>query len=213
MYSQAIYYVFPHIKIISHVKYYTLDLFVLRQWKASTVSLTRSGGELLLASCSQDCLIRLWRLRAKSGTDARAEDDVLRMTEDVFEVTDGGESWKRVGPIVCRLLVLLSHRFCHCFFPVADVSCGFAVSLETVLAGHENWVYGVHWQPPVHTGSRGVRGRLVHRKFFSFIQDCMIVIFQSAPLSVSASFLPSLTLNIATSRLCLPLQATRCNNP
>lgn len=102
MYSQAICYVFPHIKIISHVKYYTLDLFVLRQWKASTVSLTHSGGELLLASCSQDCLIRLWRLRAKSGTDARAEDDVLRMTEDVFEVTDGGEFWKRVGPIVCR---------------------------------------------------------------------------------------------------------------
>lgn len=24
----------------------------------------------------------------------------------------------------------------------------FAVTLETVLAGHENWVYGIHWQPP-----------------------------------------------------------------
>lgn len=23
----------------------------------------------------------------------------------------------------------------------------YAVSLETVLAGHENWVYGIHWQP------------------------------------------------------------------
>lgn len=52
--------------------------------------LTCSGGELLLASCSQDCLIRLWRLRPKSGMDARVEDDVIRMTEDVFEVTDGG---------------------------------------------------------------------------------------------------------------------------
>ncbi|XP_075900199.1 elongator complex protein 2 isoform X2 [Nelusetta ayraudi] len=87
------------------------------------VSWASPGGELLLASCSQDCLIRLWRLRAKSGMDARTEDDVIRMTEDVFEVTDG------------------------------DVTRGFAVSLETVLAGHENWVYGVHWQPPVYRGN------------------------------------------------------------
>eukprot|EP00064_Thunnus_orientalis_P007824 superscaffoldBa00000890_g7846 len=77
------------------------------------------GGELLLASCSQDCLIRVWRLCAKSGTDARTEDDhtIIKMKEDVFEVKE------------------------------RDVSSSFAVSLETVLAGHENWVYGVHWQP------------------------------------------------------------------
>lgn len=57
------------------------------------VSLTRSGGELLLASCSQDCLIRVWRLCAKSGTDAHAEDDhgIIKMKEDVFEVKERGE--------------------------------------------------------------------------------------------------------------------------
>ncbi|KAF1381537.1 hypothetical protein PFLUV_G00155020 [Perca fluviatilis] len=82
------------------------------------------GGELLLASCSQDCLIRVWRLCAKSGTDARIEDNltIIKMKEDVFEVKD------------------------------RDVSSVFAVSLETVLAGHENWVYGVHWQPPLYKG-------------------------------------------------------------
>lgn len=55
--------------------------------------LPRSGGELLLASCSQDCLIRVWRLCAKSGTDAHTGDDhtVIRMKEDVFEVKDRGE--------------------------------------------------------------------------------------------------------------------------
>ncbi|XP_071776254.2 elongator complex protein 2 [Centroberyx gerrardi] len=84
------------------------------------------GGELLLASCSQDCLIRVWRLCAKSGTDARAEDDhtIIKMKEDVFEVKE------------------------------RDVSAVFAVSLETVLAGHENWVYGVHWQPPFYKGGK-----------------------------------------------------------
>ncbi|XP_068558639.1 elongator complex protein 2 isoform X2 [Cebidichthys violaceus] len=82
------------------------------------------GGELLLASCSQDCLIRVWRLCAKSGTDAHIEDDhtIIKMKEDVFEVKE------------------------------RDVSSVFAVSLETVLAGHENWVYGVHWQPPLYKG-------------------------------------------------------------
>lgn len=29
-----------------------------------------------------------------------------------------------------------------------------AVSLETVLAGHENWVYGIHWQPSFSKGIR-----------------------------------------------------------
>lgn len=36
--------------------------------------------------------------------------------------------------------------------PATDTSSEFAVSLETVLAGHENWVYGVHWQPPLYKG-------------------------------------------------------------
>lgn len=57
------------------------------------LSMTRSGGELLLASCSQDCLIRVWKLRAKSRMDARAEDnhDAIRMKEDIFEVMERGE--------------------------------------------------------------------------------------------------------------------------
>ncbi|XP_057684409.1 elongator complex protein 2 isoform X2 [Corythoichthys intestinalis] len=90
------------------------------------VAWTSIGGELLLASCSQDCLIRVWRLRAKSGSGARSEGDrddaVIKMKEDVFRVEEQEEG--RV----------------------------FAVALETVLAGHENWVYGVHWQPPSYTG-------------------------------------------------------------
>ena len=25
----------------------------------------------------------------------------------------------------------------------------FAVSLESVLSGHENWIYSIRWQPPI----------------------------------------------------------------
>jgi hypothetical protein len=28
----------------------------------------------------------------------------------------------------------------------------FAVSLESVLAGHDGWVYGIDWHPPVYCG-------------------------------------------------------------
>ncbi|XP_037549325.1 elongator complex protein 2 [Nematolebias whitei] len=88
------------------------------------VEWTSTGTELLLASCSQDSLIRVWRLCAKSGSDTRTEDDhtIIKMKEDVFEVKD------------------------------REIISAFAVSLETVLAGHENWVYGVHWQPQVYKG-------------------------------------------------------------
>lgn len=31
----------------------------------------------------------------------------------------------------------------------------FSVSLESILAGHEGWVYGVDWHPPVYSGKLG----------------------------------------------------------
>ena len=67
--------------------------FTREAFQVVSLSVSRSGGELLLASCSQDCLIRVWRLCAKSGTDARTEDDhtIIKMKEDVFEVKQRGE--------------------------------------------------------------------------------------------------------------------------
>lgn len=58
-----------------------------------SLSVSHSGDELLLASCSQDSLIRVWRLCAKSGTDTHTANDhtVIKMKEDVFEVKDRGE--------------------------------------------------------------------------------------------------------------------------
>ena len=65
---------------------------------ALSLSLSLSDEELLLASCAQDCLIRMWRLRAGAGGDARPEDNhtVIRMKEEVFEVEERGE-WPRGG--------------------------------------------------------------------------------------------------------------------
>uniref|UniRef100_A0A3B4BI07 Elongator complex protein 2 n=1 Tax=Periophthalmus magnuspinnatus TaxID=409849 RepID=A0A3B4BI07_9GOBI len=103
-----------HLYVLNHEKALTLQGH--EDWVRG-LAWTSLGGELLLASCSQDCLIRVWRLCAKSGTNAHTDDDptIIKMKEDIFE---------------------------------------FAVSLETVLAGHENWVYGVHWHPPFYQGEQ-----------------------------------------------------------
>ncbi|KAM5222239.1 elongator complex protein 2 isoform 2-T2 [Ctenodactylus gundi] len=74
------------------------------------------GQDLFLASCSQDCLIRIWRLYIKS-TSSETQDDNIRLKENTFTIENESDK------------------------------ITFAVTLETVLAGHENWVNAVHWQP------------------------------------------------------------------
>ena len=53
--------------------------------------LSHPEGELLLASCAQDTLIRVWKLCVKSGSDAQDDPTIIKMKEDVFTVTRRGE--------------------------------------------------------------------------------------------------------------------------
>nr|XP_047935541.1 elongator complex protein 2 [Anser cygnoides] len=76
--------------------------------------------DLFLASCAQDCLIRIWKVCMKSKESSETEDYSIRLKENVFTVKDTGTT--------------------------------YAVTLESVLAGHENWVYAVHWQPSFSKG-------------------------------------------------------------
>ncbi|NWR71591.1 ELP2 protein, partial [Centropus unirufus] len=73
------------------------------------------GEDLFLASCAQDCLIRIWKVCSKSKQLPETEDDSIKLKENVFTVK--------------------------------DTDTTYAITLESVLAGHENWVYAVHWQP------------------------------------------------------------------
>ncbi|KAF3829857.1 hypothetical protein GH733_001808 [Mirounga leonina] len=75
------------------------------------------GRDLFLASCSQDCLIRIWRLYIKSTSLETQDDDNIKLKENTFTIEK------------------------------ESIKIAFAVTLETVLAGHENWVNAVHWQP------------------------------------------------------------------
>ena len=44
------------------------------------------GEDLFLASCAQDCLIRIWKVCTKSKQFPETEDDSIRLKENVFTV-------------------------------------------------------------------------------------------------------------------------------
>nr|XP_054767769.1 elongator complex protein 2-like [Lytechinus pictus] len=73
-------------------------------------------GDILLASCAQDCFIRLWRIAANQ--EQSAQDGEIQLKKNTFTVSHQGSEQS------------------------------YAVSLESVLAGHEQWIYAVHWQKP-----------------------------------------------------------------
>ncbi|XP_044150035.1 elongator complex protein 2 [Bufo gargarizans] len=81
-----------------------------------------NGQDMYLASCAQDSLIRIWKIFPKSVTESLKIDDedeanYIKLKENILTVKEGGEAFT------------------------------YAVTLESVLAGHENSVYAVHWQP------------------------------------------------------------------
>ena len=62
---------------------------------------------------------------------------------------------------------LWEESFFFFFFLVVGIKLTFAVTLETVLAGHENWVNAVHWQPSFYKG----RKKIKHKALISVKSD------------------------------------------
>ncbi|XP_020269329.1 elongator complex protein 2 isoform X2 [Asparagus officinalis] len=78
---------------------------------------------LFLVSSSQDKSIRIWKMSLHVSTD---NSDVSYMKEDILA------SYIE-GPVL------------------RAGSSSYQVSLESLLVGHEDWVYSVEWQPPPHS--------------------------------------------------------------
>uniref|UniRef100_A0A1I8P377 Elongator complex protein 2 n=1 Tax=Stomoxys calcitrans TaxID=35570 RepID=A0A1I8P377_STOCA len=83
----------------------------------------REGDDLLLASASQDNFIRLWRIAPRSA------EQVNNNKVDIFNLLDESTGDIRVEEKIIQ----------------ASGNSWYAISLESVLYGHDNWVYGVHW--------------------------------------------------------------------
>ncbi|XP_068082377.1 elongator complex protein 2 [Anabrus simplex] len=77
------------------------------------------SGDLLLASASQDCTIRLWRL----------------------SICEEPSTHSSVGNMVPEKAIKLENRVFYAG------GCFYAVEMDAVLTGHEGGVYGINWAP------------------------------------------------------------------
>lgn len=87
-----------------------------------------NSGNLFLASGSQDAVIRLWKFTIEEN--ARDTCKLNKLLDDVIKL----ESKK--------LRVLKND----------GSTCCYTIQSETVISGHDGWIYGVHWKRNVCPG-------------------------------------------------------------
>jgi len=119
---------------------------------------TCDNGDVLLASGAQDYYIRLWRFTITS-------DDSSSSGSSSSSASAGFSTSELLAALVPSALSIgdattsISSR--GSFFHVASVR--YCVLLESVLAGHNDWVHSVRWHPPVwkEDGSKSQPMRLL----------------------------------------------------
>jgi len=86
-----------------------------------------NSGNIFLASGSQDSVIRLWKFIIEDNYDNSISNkklkDTLKLESKKLDVM------KQDGSI-----------------------CNYVILLETVISGHDGWVYGVHWKSNICSG-------------------------------------------------------------
>lgn len=93
-------------------------------WVRGLDFITLNDNDVLLATSSQDTFIRLWRL-SKRNTNLNG----AVKTASCLSYSDELQIEEKI------LTVAAANGAKH----------SFAIALESVLLGHEGWVYGVHW--------------------------------------------------------------------
>lgn len=84
-----------------------------------------NSNELLIASSSQDTFIRLWRISARPSIES------LQLKKRVSLFATHGDI-----QIEEKLFTVKNE---------SEKTLSYAVTLESVLLGHDGWVYSVHW--------------------------------------------------------------------
>jgi elongator complex protein 2 len=99
--------------------------------------------ELMIASCSQDFYIRLWKLNAIETNLTTNEIQVAEaeMTSENEESFDGNDDEETPVEPEIKLKSTLFH------VNLDNRKYEFSLGLESVLYGHEDFIYSVKWHP------------------------------------------------------------------
>jgi elongator complex protein 2 len=85
-------------------------------------------GSLMLSSCSQDAVIRLWSIIKCSDGKSNGEEDEHSEQAQIPEL----QTRQNIFAV--------------------DKLISYSIQLESVLLGHEDWIYSVCWHPPTFEG-------------------------------------------------------------
>ncbi|ESO12321.1 hypothetical protein HELRODRAFT_105279 [Helobdella robusta] len=108
------------------------EVMVLRghtEWINGLEFVQQDERNIFLASGSQDSYIRIWRIESLDHKAASVDDN----TNSENASNDNGNNEN-------DCITLTSNIITSC-----QSALRFAVTLESVLSGHENWIYSVHW--------------------------------------------------------------------
>ncbi|ELT98174.1 hypothetical protein CAPTEDRAFT_179061 [Capitella teleta] len=95
------------------------------------------SGDVMLASCDQEFYIRIWRISSRNPSEVKLISEEKK------------NSLEKLDP---ELEIKMTEET----FALSDNDLCYAVTLESVLHGHENWIYSLHWQPAVEIKLEGL---------------------------------------------------------
>jgi elongator complex protein 2 len=95
--------------------------------------------QLLIASCSQDCYIRLWKLSLTNESINDKDVEPVR-TDTLAECVD-----EQDDDVVIDVEIKLKSTLFH--LNLDGKQYEFSLGLESVLYGHEDFIYSVRWHP------------------------------------------------------------------
>lgn len=106
-------------------KFTKIDTLVGHEdWVRGLDIVALNNNELLIASSAQDTFIRLWRISARQTVEPNQKKRVnIFATNDEIQIEE-------------KLFTVKSNE---------GKTLSFAMSLESVLLGHDGWVYSVNW--------------------------------------------------------------------
>lgn len=84
-----------------------------------------NNNDLLIASASQDTFIRLWRISSRPSIEL-----IQLRKANIFSANDDIQIEEKIFTIKCS---------------DSGKQFNYAVKLESVLLGHDGWIYGVNW--------------------------------------------------------------------